>query len=520
MLDTSPNDMMLRRGEDAAPIFSPRSVWTAFVRYRLSIFLCFIAFVAAGILYVAVRSPAYTAHTQLLIYNAKLSFSRENALFAEWQLDPSLLETQIAILKSENLTLKVIERLGLVQNEESRSGTNLFAAFRRTRPESGTADSGIARNEALKSFQRNLSIQRVGLSYVVDIGFTAQNPEQAARVANEMARIYIEEQDAARTEAAQSASAWLRERIQDLGPSTRIVARASLPSDRSNLNALFIVGIAAASGLAFGVGSALLRELFDRRVGPEEAAAAIGAPCLGVIPKLKKSSKHRKGGQRSKGGAERQINDEPLLATVLDHPRTALWHALRDTKVALDEKVRRRSGRRIGVTSVAAGEGKTVVAANFARLIASTGKQVLLIDSNPQDPALTRAFAPDQPAGLIDLLDSGEALDGHVWLDEPTGMYFLPLGTEAALTRRLSIIWSDSITELLETMSRSYDYIVFDLPALAPAADVRLASHSLDCLLLVVDAERRTVDELRDAVASMGSSQDKLLGSLLNKVAR
>jgi uncharacterized protein involved in exopolysaccharide biosynthesis len=224
-------------------------------------------FLLVGLVYVLVRPSAYTAQTNLLVYNSKLSFSREDALFAESQLDPTFLETQMEILKSEKIALDVIDRLGLAGDARSDVGWSPVDLLRMLLGSANDEASNpeMRRRAVLKAFQKDLSVERVGSSCVVNVGFTAPDPEQAARTANEVARAYMDDQNAARFEAAQSASAWLRERIRDLGPRTRIIARASPPQDKSNVRGLLVLAIAGLAGLALAVGAVIAREFFNRK---------------------------------------------------------------------------------------------------------------------------------------------------------------------------------------------------------------------------------------------------------------
>lgn len=247
-----------------------------------------LAFALAAAVYAVLRPPSYTASTQLFIYNTKLAFLREDAVYPETQLDPSFLESQMDILKSEKIAADVMHRLGMdVEDRKAPSGIfNLFSS-RSTNQSDSQAAAEARQRDALKRFQRRLSVQRVGLGYVVAVSFTDPDAGLAARVANATADAYIEDQNAARLEMAQAASAWLRERIKELGPRTRIVARASRPIEKSGLAGRAVVGLGALAGLAFSVVFVFGRELLDRRIrGPEQATMATGTECLGVVPLL------------------------------------------------------------------------------------------------------------------------------------------------------------------------------------------------------------------------------------------
>jgi uncharacterized protein involved in exopolysaccharide biosynthesis len=56
----------------------------------------------------------------------------------------------------------------------------------------------------------------VGLSYVLEISYTSDDPVRAARFANATADAYVEDQLAARAQAARQGSQWLEERIEEI----------------------------------------------------------------------------------------------------------------------------------------------------------------------------------------------------------------------------------------------------------------------------------------------------------------
>ncbi len=225
-----------------APEYDFRWMIQSLYRFRMSVIALSLAFGALAAMYVVQREPTYTATALLQLTNLRLNFNREDAFFAETQTDPNFLETQIQLLRSARVALSVVDNLKLGEQEAPPRGFNIADAVRdfvrNLRP--GAADEqsvvpGVsdARLNALKILQRGFKADRIGLSNVVQIEFTSDDPEKAARILNEYANAYIMDQNAARVEAAQSASSWLRERLRDVGPKTRVIAPALPPTDKS-----------------------------------------------------------------------------------------------------------------------------------------------------------------------------------------------------------------------------------------------------------------------------------------------
>ena len=71
-----------------------------------------------------------------------------------------------------------------------------------------------------------MTVNRIGLTYVIQIGFRSYNAEHAAEIANAVADAYIIDQLEAKYQATRRASVWLQDRIKELRE------QVSLPSER------------------------------------------------------------------------------------------------------------------------------------------------------------------------------------------------------------------------------------------------------------------------------------------------
>jgi Mrp family chromosome partitioning ATPase/capsular polysaccharide biosynthesis protein len=505
-----------------------RWMLSAVLQRRTSILLIVILCMAAAATYVVVRPGSYTAQTHLQLTNLKLTFSRDDALFAESLLDPTFLETQMQLMRSEKIAFGVVDNLRMASAAPTEPSMGLagglMGKLRGLLPASlpsetaqPRTDEGDARREAMKRLQRSFAVERAGMSNIVTLRYTAPDPTEAAQVVNEIARAYVEDQTNARVESAQSASIWLRERLRDVGPKTRVVARALPPTETSNPRGILLVGLAGFIGAGFGISLALLRQLFDRTVRtPEQVVSASGAECLGFVPRLK----IRRLPWRIRRGAPAQgaLPVVPILCWASQNPASSAASTLDHVKVAIDGALGRPEPRWIGISATFPGEGASMIAANLAHLIAARGERVLLVDCNCTNPSLSRTLTPGARTGLIGCLgDEEECLADAVKEDATDGMHFLPIG-EPHPGGRIPTIWSSGMGRLLGSLAPSYDYILFDLPALITVAEVRAASRHLNGFILVVEWGRTNEEHLRIGIRSAGAFQDKLLGVVINRV--
>src|SRR6202022_3213926 len=177
--------------------------------------------ISLGAIYVANSPFKYTARADMMI-DAKRVAWRQNEMSSENQaVDDPLVESEIETTKSEKMATVVVNRLHLKDDSEFLSSGDglrqqIFALFKlQGRANEQPADDERMRN-ALSILKSNLSVTRVGRSYVEQIAYTSLNPDKAAKIANAFADAYIEGQLQAKFEVSRRASEWLQKRIAEL----------------------------------------------------------------------------------------------------------------------------------------------------------------------------------------------------------------------------------------------------------------------------------------------------------------
>src|SRR6266550_8964215 len=90
--------------------------------------------------------------------------------------------------------------------------------------------------------------------------------------------------------------------------------------------------------------------------------------------------------------------------TMLADPRSPAAEAYRSLAANLQFSSADRQLQTIGVTSAAAGEGKSTTVANLAIALAEGGRRVIVIDADLRRPSLHTLFGVDRQEGLSNLL--------------------------------------------------------------------------------------------------------------------
>ena len=357
----------------------------------------------------------------------------------------------------------------------------------------------------------------------------------------------------------------------------RVISAAAAPQHKSGPLTFTVLGIACAIGLVLSFGVAVLREAVDRVFRTaRQIETNLNAHCLAVLPllvnaksaKSKNSITSRLAIQREITGgmtplsplavapvgarSEPQIQDinlvkfsqatpsepsrnaskkdhfhplekvaakrpivanRPFMRQVIEEPLSGFAEAFRSIKVAADIS----GSRVIGITSTVPGEGKSTISSNLAELMAHTGKRVIMVDADLRNPSLTRALAPNSKVGLLEVLNGQVALEDAVYVDEETGLRFLPSVLNSRLAYTNEVLASDSFKNFVDGLRKDYEYVIIDFSPIAPVVDVRAVKQIVDSYIYVIEWGRTQVNHVQHQLSGFPQLRDRLLGFVLNK---
>jgi len=145
----------------------------------------------------------------------------------------------------------------------------------------------------------------------------------------------------------------------------------------------------------------------------------------------------------------------------------------------------RRKLKRIAITSSLPAEGKSLIAANLA-LNQSRSKvlKTLLIDGDLRRPELATRFGFSRDlAGLSEVLRGERPLSEVIYKVDGSGLRFVPAGVIPE--NPIELMQSGRLSQLLEQLEASFDWIIIDTPPVVPLADTPLWMKLADGVLLV-----------------------------------
>jgi polysaccharide biosynthesis transport protein len=167
------------------------------------------------------------------------------------------------------------------------------------------------------------------------------------------------------------------------------------------------------------------------------------------------------------------------------------------------------------ITSSKSGEGKSVVASNFAVALALEGKRVILVDANLRTPVLHKIFGLKDEKGLTHAIDDPTLVDELLQDTTFDSLKVLTAGERVANPTEL--LSSSQAAKLVEVLRSKADFLVFDTPAAFNYADAQSLVSSVPTVLFVTELGKPTKSELRESVAMLDYAHANVLGLVINK---
>jgi polysaccharide biosynthesis transport protein len=200
-----------------------------FIRRQFLVVL-WVALLTIGVaaLYLFKTPPLYSAQAELMLDTSRIQVVKQSILGDDlnWQM----IDSQIEILKSENVALTIIKNLHLTQDPEfiapargpiaiaKNAISNLLIAKPKSEPD--------LTRLVVPAFEHQLTVNRVGATYGIAIEFQSIDPDRAAQIANAVADGFIADQMEARYQIIRGATAWLQDRLNELQGQAAAAERA------------------------------------------------------------------------------------------------------------------------------------------------------------------------------------------------------------------------------------------------------------------------------------------------------
>jgi tyrosine-protein kinase Etk/Wzc len=245
--------------------------------------------------------------------------------------------------------------------------------------------------------------------------------------------------------------------------------------------------------------------------------------CAALTADYADGSVHEAEALRRQNGGQHYFGALPYSSGLTWRP-TAIFHAsvavnegLRSIRDALISAVGGSGGGLFVVTSAAERSGASTVAAGLAMMLAELHEDVLLVDLNLRQPALSRLLArSDSATGTAELLSAGnETIQDITPLPSPVhGLFILPVGKLSKNPGRL--LNSRLLAPLFAELRKRFRYVIVDSPSAALYHDAVILAGKADAAVLVVRAAADSAPAAADCIDRLRIADGCLIGTVLN----
>jgi polysaccharide biosynthesis transport protein len=183
-----------------------------------------------GVVYLMTTPPTFTAYARMLMDTRKQQVMFPQQPMTWDYMEAAAVESQVEVLKSENIAQAVVKQNHLTEDRDIVGpGDELWgtvrAAILGAPPPEARSETELTKR-AIGAVMGGVSAKRVGLTYVIEVGFQSRSSDGAAKIANAVVDAYIRDQLDAKLQATGRTTAWLRDQIADLKEKSSQAERA------------------------------------------------------------------------------------------------------------------------------------------------------------------------------------------------------------------------------------------------------------------------------------------------------
>ena len=208
------------------------------------------------------------------------------------------------------------------------------------------------------------------------------------------------------------------------------------------------------------------------------------------------------------------MTEQPDLITLTDprSPAAEAYRTLRSnlTFAALDNPI-----ETLVVTSAAPGEGKSIVVANLAVMMAQGERRTIRGDSDLHRPGLHEIFRVANDRGLTTMIVEETALDDPPLIDVGVdNLWLVPSGPLPP--NPADILGSRKMEAVIAALKSRADAVLFDAPPVVAVTDAAVLGTKVDGVLLVVRAGHTRREHAQRAKELLERAHVRIVGAVLN----
>lgn len=286
----------------------------------------------------------------------------------------------------------------------------------------------------------------------------------------------------------------------------RLVDVASMPDKPVKPKRLLVIAGGLAVGLAMGVIAAFLRDVLFRGVtDPNEIERRAQLGVYATIPYSTSQVDLIKQARNKKG--------QPSLLA-LNAPHEPAIESLRSLRTSIQFAMLGAKNNVVLVGGPTPGVGKSFVSANFAAVLAASGKRVLLIDMDLRKGYLHQYFDLERSFGVSDVIAGSQTLEHAIHREVASNLDFISTGVLPPAPAELLL--SPAVETLIQTVSKSYDIVLIDSPPVLAVADACILAPAAGTVLLVAYSGTTKMGEITESVKRLRNAGSAVGGVVFN----
>jgi tyrosine-protein kinase Etk/Wzc len=287
---------------------------------------------------------------------------------------------------------------------------------------------------------------------------------------------------------------------------TRLLDAAVTPEAPIGPNRLLIVGAALAAGLFLGVVIAFIKKsLYGGVDDAEEIERALGLTVYATIPHSK-----------TQQSLYQQIQSKSKQVSVLAHvePTDTAIESLRSLRTALQFTMLGSVNNVIMITGSTPELGKSFISVNFAAVLATNGKRVVLVDADLRKGYLHQYFGLGKQNGLSELIAGAGNLEKSLHRDVVPNLDFISTGDLPP--NPSDLLLHPNFSGLLKSLTENYDYVLIDTPPILAVSDPLIIASQVGAVFLVARAGETVIGEINESVKRLDKASNAVKGVVLN----
>ncbi len=267
---------------------------------------------------------------------------------------------------------------------------------------------------------------------------------------------------------------------------TRVLDSALLPRLPIKPKRLLIILVGMILGFIVGIALAFLRAFLDDTLKTADDLDKVNSiPLYGAIPQQKD--------KRS---------------------RSQFEEAMRVLRTNLQFVGGTKKCKIVALTSSISGEGKTTIAVALSKIIAATGKKVVILDLDMRRSRMHEEFNITNKAGVSSILSGSRTFEEVLQRDVMEHIDVLTAGPKPPNPSELLV--TTGFEALMERLSQEYDYIILDTPPIGLVTDAMILLKMADVGLIVTRANYSKKAFLRNIERFAREHELHHLGFILN----